>query len=234
MTTPIVLIHRDDTDRADIARSFDACADLVLVASVRNAEAGVRAYEQQPDAVVLIEQQPADGTGRVVVLEQLRQINPRARSAMVIDGVESPAIIAAVRSGVTAIVRGTFASLPETVRLVASGVCVFDPEALRVLVGTWNDLPRNPLSARERDVLSCLAAGLSNADAASRLFVSRETVKTHVAHVLRKLGVGDRHSAAQRAAALGLLAPAGPLGAGPDDPAGTNPARDAVVADLSA
>jgi NarL family two-component system response regulator LiaR len=205
MSIPIVLIHGDDTRRASLARALDTCADLVLVASVRSAEAGVRAFEQQPDAVVLIEQQPADGTGRVTLLEQLRLVNPRVQTAMVIDSVEAPAIIAAVRSGIAAIVPSGFGSLSETVRLVASGVCVFDPEALRVLVGTWTDLPRNPLSAREREVLSCLAAGLSNADAASKLFVSRETVKTHVAHVLRKLEVVDRAAAVDKATRIGLL-----------------------------
>lgn len=205
MTIPIVLIHGDDTRRAGLARALDTCADLVLVASVRSAEAGVRAFEQQPDALVLIEQQPADDTGRVTLLEQLRLVNPRVQTVMVIDSVEGPAVIAAVRSGIAAIVSTGFESLSETVRLVASGVCVFDPEVLRVLVGTWTDLPRNPLSARERDVLSCLAAGLSNADAASKLFVSRETVKTHVAHVLRKLEVVDRAAAVDKATRIGLL-----------------------------
>ena len=205
MSIPIVLIHGDDTRRATLARALDTCADLALVASVRSAEAGVRAFEQQPDAVVLIEQQPADGTGRVTLLEQLRLVNPRVQTAMMIDSVEAPAIIAAVRSGIAAIVPSGFGSLAEAVRLVASGVCVFDPEALRVLVGTWTDLPRNPLSVREREVLSCLAAGLSNADAASKLFVSRETVKTHVAHVLRKLEVFDRAAAVDKATRIGLL-----------------------------
>ena len=205
MSIPIVLIHGDDIRRAALARALDTSADLVLVASVRSAEAGVRAFEQQPDAVVLIEQQPVNGTGRVTLLEQLRVINPRVRTAMVIDKVEVPAIIAAVRSGTAAIVPIGFEPLAETVRLVAGGACVFDPAALRVLVGTWTDLPRNPLSVREREVLTCLAAGLSNADAASKLFISRETVKTHVAHVLRKLEVVDRAAAVDKATRIGLL-----------------------------
>jgi NarL family two-component system response regulator LiaR len=206
MTIPVVLIHSDDARRASLARGLDGCADIVLVASVRSSHAGVRGFEQQSDAIVLIEQQLADGTGRVALLEQLRLINPHVQTIMVIDCVEAPAIIAAVRSGIAAIVPSEFGSLSETVRLVANGVCVFDPAALRVLVGTWTDLPRNPLSAREREVLSCLAAGLSNADAASKLFVSRETVKTHVAHVLRKLEVDDRAAAVDKATRIGLLA----------------------------
>ena len=54
-------------------------------------------------------------------------------------------------------------------------------------------------------MLACLADGLTNAEAAARLYVSRETVKTHVAHVLRKLEVDDRTAAVDKAARLGLL-----------------------------
>jgi DNA-binding NarL/FixJ family response regulator len=54
-------------------------------------------------------------------------------------------------------------------------------------------------------VLSCLADGMTNAEVAAKLYVSRETVKTHVAHVLHKLEVEDRTSAVDKAARLGLL-----------------------------
>lgn len=205
MSLSIVLIHGDDTLRAALARGFDSCDDLVLVASVRSAEAGVSAFEQQPDAIVLIEQQPGDGTGRTALVEELKEIDPRVQTVMLIGSVEPPSIISAVRSGVRAIVHQEFAAMAEAVRLVRNGVCVFDPEALHVLMGPGADLPRNPLSSREREVLSCLAVGLSNAEAASKLFVSRETVKTHVAHVLRKLEVEDRASAVDKATRIGLL-----------------------------
>src|SRR3954453_991218 len=109
MSIPVVLIHSDDAMRASLARGLDGCDDIVLVASVRSAHAGVRGFEQQSDAVVLIEQQIADGTGRVALLEQLRLINPRVQTIMVIDNVEAPAIIAAVRSGIAAIVPIAFA-----------------------------------------------------------------------------------------------------------------------------
>ncbi len=62
-----------------------------------------------------------------------------------------------------------------------------------------------PLSERELSVLRLMATGMRNAEIAARLIVSENTIKAHVKHIYRKLGVNDRVQAANRARALGLL-----------------------------
>ena len=62
-----------------------------------------------------------------------------------------------------------------------------------------------PLSARELEVLGLLAAGKPNQAIAEELVVTLETVKSHVAHILGKLGVANRTQAVARARELGLL-----------------------------
>jgi DNA-binding NarL/FixJ family response regulator len=62
-----------------------------------------------------------------------------------------------------------------------------------------------PLTTKEHQVLNRLAHGDSNAEIATALFVSPATIKTHLAHIYTKLGVGSRHGATSRATALGLL-----------------------------
>ena len=61
------------------------------------------------------------------------------------------------------------------------------------------------LTGREREVLAMLAAGQSNQNIAGRLFVSLDTVKKHVSHVLGKLGAANRTEAVARARELGLI-----------------------------
>lgn len=65
--------------------------------------------------------------------------------------------------------------------------------------------PADPLSERERQVLGCVAEGLSNAEIARRLFIAPSTVKTHLEHVYGKLGVRRRTQAVARARDLGLI-----------------------------
>jgi LuxR family maltose regulon positive regulatory protein len=62
-----------------------------------------------------------------------------------------------------------------------------------------------PLSAREQEVLGLLAAGHTNQEIAQELVVTLETVKSHVGHLLDKLGVTNRTQAVGRARELGLL-----------------------------
>ena len=62
-----------------------------------------------------------------------------------------------------------------------------------------------PLSEREQEVLQALSEGYCNREIAQRLFISQETVKTHISTVIGKLGVRDRTQAAVMALRVGLL-----------------------------
>jgi DNA-binding NarL/FixJ family response regulator len=96
------------------------------------------------------------------------------------------------------------AELVNSIRTVAAGHAVIAPSITRRLLNTFaHKLPDRqgagprldplaPLTARERDVFSELAAGLTNAEIAASLTLSETTVKTHVAHILDKLDLRDR------------------------------------------
>jgi len=114
----------------------------------------------------------------------------------------------------------TSAALIDAVERVAAGDGVLAPEVTRrlltELVATAPaDDPRPPsgvphedalasLTARERDVLACLAAGMSNADVAAALVITEATAKTHVSRVLAKLGCTSRMQAAVVAVEAGV------------------------------
>ncbi|GAB3661188.1 response regulator transcription factor [Nocardioides korecus] len=106
--------------------------------------------------------------------------------------------------------------LVEGVRLVAEGAMLLGPAVTRRLVDDFaargtarSPADLAPLSPRERDVLMGLARGRSNAEIAAELVVATETVKSHVAEVLRKLGLRDRIQAVVWAYEHGLVQPGG-------------------------
>ena len=101
-----------------------------------------------------------------------------------------------------------------TVRQVLSGEAALQPElAARLLRRLANEgptdaaAPAEHLTPREHEVLRLVAQGRTNQEIARELTLSVSTVKTHVEHIIAKLGVSDRTQAAVRAAQLGLLAP---------------------------
>jgi DNA-binding NarL/FixJ family response regulator len=107
-------------------------------------------------------------------------------------------------------------ALLEAIRTVHTGDSVIAPSATRRLiehVATGQTLPVEPdpliddLSEREREVLVLIARGCSNQEISAELYLGETTVKTHVRHILAKLGVRDRVQAVVYAYESGLVRP---------------------------
>jgi len=95
-------------------------------------------------------------------------------------------------------------AIADGIRRAAAGDVVLGPElTTRVLRGMRNPLPR--LTNREVEVLRQLATGASNREIARTLFVTEATVKSHIAHILTKLGVDSRSRAVHVARETGLI-----------------------------
>ena len=106
--------------------------------------------------------------------------------------------------------------LVSAVRTVAAGDALFAPTVLRRLVGHYVTRPParpvrliglDDLTDRELEILALIGRGLSNAEMAAQLFISVPTVKTHVRHVLAKLGLRDRVQAVVAAYEAGIIEP---------------------------
>jgi len=114
-------------------------------------------------------------------------------------------------------------TLVNAVRVVAGGEALLAPAVTRRVIEHFantdagSDSPTEPhrpaaeaigdLSDRELEVLQLMARGMSNMEIASELFVSSTTVKTHVSHILTKLGVRDRVQAVVEAYESGIVVP---------------------------
>jgi DNA-binding NarL/FixJ family response regulator len=102
--------------------------------------------------------------------------------------------------------------LIAAVRTVASGEALLSPTVTKRVIEQFARIRRpappkelDELTARERDILRLIAGGLSNAEIGERLYIGETTVKTHVTHILQKLGLRDRVQAVVLAHETGLL-----------------------------
>jgi DNA-binding NarL/FixJ family response regulator len=107
--------------------------------------------------------------------------------------------------------------LIEAVRTVAAGDALLSPAITKRVINQFTRIPRyeppkelDELTAREQDILRLIARGLSNAEIGAELYISETTVKTHVTHILQKLGLRDRVQVVVLAYQTGLVPGATP------------------------
>ena len=191
--------------------------DLELVGE---AEDGLRALELartlDPDVILMDVRMPnLDG---VEATKRLVESGSRARILVLTTFDLDEYVYAAVRAGASGFLLKDVqpTELVDAIRVVAAGNSLFGPSATQRLVERFaEESPAAPavslegLTEREREILRLMAAGLSNAELAKRLYLSETTVKTHVSSVLRKLQVRDRVQAVIVAYEAGLVRPGG-------------------------
>ncbi|MEB8342255.1 response regulator transcription factor [Streptomyces endophyticus] len=191
--------------RAGLRAVLDAEADFAIVAEAATAE---RAVELAGDVdVVLMDLQfgtgqmhGAEATARIAALDG----GPRV---LVLTTYDTEAdILAAVEAGASGYLLKDAPpeELAAAVRTAASGRSALAPAVADRLMDRMR-APAEALSRRELEVLRHVRDGLSNAEIARELFLSRATVKSHLVHIYAKLGVDSRTSAVARATRDGLL-----------------------------
>jgi DNA-binding NarL/FixJ family response regulator len=172
----------------------------------RQALAVVR--EEKPDVVLLDVNMPV--MGGVEMVEAL-QDNDRPRILMLTISKHDQDLFGAIAAGADGYLLKDAEpdELRRAINLVADGKSVLSPEVTsRVLkaVSSSHGIPPDvALSKREMDVLNCLAKGMTSAQIAKDLFISENTVKTHVRHILEKLEASNRAEAVSRAIQLGII-----------------------------
>ncbi len=142
-----------------------------------------------PDLAILIGDTELLGRGGAI--ETLRKLRPDCTLVIVAQSQDRSLIRKALRAGVDGFVHQADIerALPHTLDAVLAGQ-ISVPQAIREQV-SWTSL-----SIREKQVLQLVAAGLTNSEVASRLFLSESTVKSHLSSSFRKLGVSSRAEAA--------------------------------------
>ncbi len=168
-------------------------------------EALAVAQAVDPDVVLMDLRMP--GMDGVTAIKQLHARGCRARVLVLTTYDTDADVLPAIKAGATGYLLKD-ASRDELFRAVTAahrGESVLSPAVARRLMGNVRSPAKEPLSQRELEVLTLIARGNSNKEAASRLFISEATVKTHLLHAYAKLGVRDRAAAVAVAFERGLL-----------------------------
>jgi DNA-binding NarL/FixJ family response regulator len=169
-------------------------------------EAVAIAERERPDVVLMDLVMPRlDG---VQAMRELRARVPRARVIVLTSFLEDDRLLPAIRAGAAGYLLKNVepSELARAVRAADAGEALIDPAVAARLVDALADdeqREEHPLTAREQEVLDLIARGYANKRIALELGIAEKTVKTHVGHVLAKLGVADRTQAALYAARVG-------------------------------
>ena len=203
MSSKIKLLVADDHEVVRTGlRSLLADTEVKVVAEVTTGADAVKyALDNDPD-VVLMDIRMPDGDG-LTALGRIKLDKPDL-PILILSTFDNPTYIArAVALGASGyLLKGcTRDQLLNAIRTAAAGESAWTRDELRRVTGALAT-PRLtadvevPLTQRESEVLRQLAYGLTNKEIAQALHISYETVKEHVQHILRKIGVSDRTQAA--------------------------------------
>jgi DNA-binding NarL/FixJ family response regulator len=191
--------------------------DMTVVASAADgAEAVALSAEHRPHVVLMDVRMPVmDGIEATREIAAADEDGPRILILTTFD--LDDFVYDALQAGASGFLLKDVPAetLFEAVRVIASGEALLAPTITRRLIAEFARMrPRQvrpealaDLTPRETEILGLVAEGLSNREIAERLVLSDETVKTHVSHVLRKLGLRDRAQAVVVAYETGLVVP---------------------------
>jgi DNA-binding NarL/FixJ family response regulator len=226
MTTTVVIADDQPLMRTALRTCLESEPDITVIAEAGDGAEAVRlAQRRRPDVVVMDVRMPImdgiEATRRLAALSGEPPVRVLVMTTFDLDEY----IIDALRAGASGFLvkDSTQEELVHAVRVIAAGQAVLSPSVTKRLLdlraGSLSpvttgagDAELAVLTARERAVLELVARGLSNNDIAAVLGVAASSVKTHVSHLLSKLGLRDRVHLVVFAYDHGLVRPGTPAG----------------------
>ncbi|WP_067490502.1 response regulator transcription factor [Actinomadura hibisca] len=218
MTIRVLLVDDERLIRAGLAAIIDAEPDLAVVGEAGDgAEVPGQVSRLRPDVVLMDVRMPRlDGIQATRRLLETMAEPPRVLVVTTFENDEY--VYDALKAGASGFLlkRTRPEEILQAIRMVVHGDSLLFPAAIRALAAEHGPAARaagrgarwhDRLTEREADVLRLMAKGRSNAEIAAELFVSPQTVKTHVGNVLAKLQARDRTQAVILAYETGFIVP---------------------------
>lgn len=205
MTIPIRIFVVDDhaVVRLGLRTMLESEPGISVIGMASSATEAIEIVPKLLPDVVLTDLRMAGMNGETMVAE-LHHLCPNVRCAVLTNYHSDEDVFRALRAGAMAYIlkSAPLEQVIEAIRTVHAGGRSVPPHIAQQLV---DRVARNPLSARELEILRLVARGLKNREIADRLYISENTVRNHVISCLEKLGVRDRTEATAVAIRQGLV-----------------------------
>lgn len=204
----LVVVDDHALFRAGLVSLLSQFNEFVIVGEAGDGLEALSVVQQtQPDVVLLDINMPRMGGVETV---QVLKKSENCRILMLTISKHEEDLFGAIASGADGYLLKDAEpdELHQAILLVGEGKSILSPEITRQVlkaVSTKGTPLEGGLSQREMEVLDCLAAGRTSAQIASELFISENTVKTHVRHILEKLEASNRAEAVSKAIQLGII-----------------------------
>ena len=177
--------------------------DMLLVAEASNGREGIQRFRENTPDVTLMDLRLPDMSG-IDAMVAIRAEFPEARIIILTTFAGDVEVQHALAAGARAYVLKSMPprDLVDVIRQVHAGKRRIPPEIAANLAEHYSD---EALTAREVEVLSQIAGGNRNRDIADKLFITEETVKVHIKHIMEKLGASDRTQAVAIGVRRGII-----------------------------
>ena len=195
-TAEITVLLADDHEvvREGLRLALLRSSHIRVVGEAADGETAVALAERRrPDVIVMDLRMP--GMDGIEATEEIMRGIPDAKVLIFTAYSERALLQRGLESGARGYIlkEAPHETLLRAIEKVAAGETFVDPALMSALTRTRDGT--DVLTAREREILQLLADGMSNADVAAQLFISQETVKSHVRHILTKLEADTRTQA---------------------------------------
>ena len=192
MSEPITCLIVDDHEvvREGLRLSLSRSENIRVVGEAADGNAAVTlAKRRRPNVVILDVRMP--GMDGLAAAKEITTEVPETAVLMFTAFAERSLLTRGLEAGAKGYIlkEAPHQTLVRAIQKVADGDGYVDPALMPALLSKERE---NMLTAREREILQLLADGMSNADVAGKLYISQETVKSHVRHILSKLEADTR------------------------------------------